>query len=97
MQMTQQYLAGELSVLLAPLPTVATSPESLESALALRRLAETVPITALAFVVAGALDLVDGLCRESLERGNVSAFTEQSGIGAELREFGLSARLLADR
>lgn len=94
--MTQQYLAGELSVLLAQLAAVATSPRSRETALGLRRLAETVPVSDLAFVVAGALALGDELCWESLESGSAAAFAEQAGIGAELREFGVSSRLLAN-
>lgn len=94
--MTQQYLSGELSVLLAQLPEVATSPRSREAALGLRRLTETVPVSELAFVLARALVVVDELCWESLECGSTAAFAEQAIIGAELREFGISARLLAD-
>ena len=94
--MTQQYLAGELSVLLAQLTAVAAGQESLESALRLRRLAETLPVSALGLVLAGALDLIDDLCWESLEHDDAAAFAEQAGIGADVRDFGVSARLLAD-
>src|SRR5436190_215972 len=68
MRMTQQFLAGELSVLLAQLLVVATSQESYQAAARLRHLAETVPVADLASVVPGALDLVDDVCWDSLER-----------------------------
>jgi len=92
--MTQQYLAGELSLLLAQLPPVATNGASIEAAAHLRHAAETVPVAALAFVVEGALDLIDGLCWESLHRGDIAAFDHQAALGAELHEFGVCASLL---
>ncbi len=93
--MTQQYLAGELSVLLARLPVVTTGVASLETALRLRHMAETLPIADLGCVVARALELTNSLAWESLERGDVSAFARQAEVGAEIREFGVCARLLA--
>jgi hypothetical protein len=96
MQMTQQYLAGELSLLLARLPAVATNPGSLQAGLHLRHVVETVPLAALPFVLMRALELVDGLCWESLQRGDRAAFDHQAALGAQLHEFGLCARLLAD-
>lgn len=94
--MTQQYLAGELSVLLAQLSTVATSQASYADAARLRHIAETVPPPALSAVVARALEYVDSLCWESLQSGSVTAFTDQAVLGAQLREFGVCARLLDD-
>ena len=44
MEMTQQYLAGELSVLLERLQAVATTEASGRDATALRQAAETVPV-----------------------------------------------------
>jgi hypothetical protein len=94
--MTQQYLAGELSLLLAQLPPVVANGASLEAAVHLRRAAETVPVAALAFVVVRALELIDGLCWESLHRGDIAAFDHQAALGAELREFGVCASLLQE-
>ena len=94
--MTQQYLAGELSLLLARLPTVAPNRASLEVGVHLRHVAETVPVAALPFVVVRALELIDGLCWESLLRGDISAFDHQAALGAELHEFGVCASLLAE-
>jgi hypothetical protein len=92
--MTQQYLAGELSLLLAQLPPVATNHASIEAAVHLRHDAETVPVAALTFVVVRALELIDGLCWESLHRGDIAAFGHQAALGAELHEFGVCASLL---
>ena len=44
--MTQQYLAGELSLLLAELPAVATTQAQLDATVHLRHVAETVPVRA---------------------------------------------------
>jgi len=92
--MTQQYLAGELSLLLAQLPPVATNDVALEAAVHLRHAAETVPVAALTLVVVRALELIDGLCWESLHRGDIAAFDHQAALGAELHEFGVCASLL---
>jgi hypothetical protein len=92
--MTQQYLSGELSLLLAQLPPVATNGASIEAAVHLRHVAETVPVAALSLVVVRALELIDGLCWESLHRGDIAAFDHQAALGAELHEFGVCASLL---
>jgi hypothetical protein len=94
--MTRQYLAGELSLLLAQLQAVATDRGSLAAAVHLRNLAETVPVAALSVVVVRALELIDSLCWESLQRGDITAFDHQGALGAELRDFGVCAGLLAD-
>ena len=94
--MTQQYLAGELSLLLAELPAVVTTQAQLDAAVHLRHLAETVPVTALTLVVVRALELIDDLCWGSLQRGDVAAFTHQAALDAELHEFGVCACLLAE-
>jgi hypothetical protein len=41
-----------------------------------------------------ALELIDGLCWESLHRGDIAAFDHQAALGAELHEFGVCASLL---
>jgi len=94
--MTRQYLAGELSLLLAQLQAVATDRGSLAAVVHLRHLAETVPVAALSVVVVRALELIDGLCWESLQRGNNAAFDHQAALGADLHDFGVCAGLLAD-
>lgn len=94
--MTQQYIAGELSVLLARTQAVATDPAALDAAIGLRHAAETVPVSALTFVVVRALGLLDGLCWESLERGDSIAFVHQAALGAELQQFGTCAGLLPE-
>jgi hypothetical protein len=95
--MTQQYLAGELSVLLARLQTVAVNQAPVRDIAQLRREAETGPVTALPSVVVRALALTDRLCWDSLEQGDTAAFTCQAAICAELRDFGICARLLEER
>jgi hypothetical protein len=94
--MTQQYLAGELSLRLARLQAVANQ-GSVREVAHLRREVETGPLTALTSVVIRALALTDGLCWDSLDRGNAAAFSQQAAISAELREFGVCAGLLEER
>ena len=95
--MTQQYLAGELSVLLTRLEAVATDQAAVREIAQLRRGAEIGPVTALPSMVGRALALTDRLCWDSLERGDPAAFTCQAAICAELRDFGICARLLQER
>ena len=94
--MTQQYLAGELSVLLARLQAVATNQASARDAAHLRREAETSPLTALASVVVRALDLSDSLCWDSLQQGDAAAFSCQAAVCAELCDFGVCAGFLEE-
>jgi hypothetical protein len=93
---TRQYINGELSVRLAELQAVAQSQESAGEAAQLRLEAEAAPFGVLPLVALRALDLMRGLCRESLARGDLRAFNRQATLGAELREFAVSARLLAE-
>jgi len=93
--MTQQYLAGELSLILARLQAVATNQASARDVAYLRHEAETRPITALSAVAVHALELTDGMCWDSLAKGDSVAFAREAAIGAELREFGVCAGLLA--
>jgi hypothetical protein len=95
--MTQQYLAGELSVLLARLQAAATTQAAIRDVARLRREAETGSVTTLPSLVVRALALADRLCWDSLERGDPAAFTCQGAICAELRDFGVCARLLQER
>ena len=92
--MTQQYLAGELSLLLAQLQAGPIDP-SFASALArLRREVETSPPRALSAVLIRTLEVTDGLCLDSLARGDAAAFGCQTATAAQLREFGICAGLL---
>jgi len=93
--MTRQYLVGELSVRLGQLQEVAASCAARDVA-RLRHRVETGPMFELAPAAKQALALADGLCWDSLARGDVDAFTRQAAISADLRLFGVCARLLAD-
>jgi len=96
MGMTRQYLAGELSVLLAHLQAAATTDAAARDAWSLRHAAETEPIPALGRVAVRALVLAEGLCWDSLNRGDTEAFTRQAAVCAELHEFGVCAGLLKE-
>lgn len=94
--MTQQYLAGELSMLLARLQAVTTTEAAAQDAWCLRHAAENEPVCALGGLTARALTLTERLCWDSLSRGDTASFTRQAAVGAELREFGVCAGLLTD-
>ena len=94
--MTQQYLAGELSVLLERVQAVATTKAAARDATAVREAAETVPVQELGWVTVRALALTERLCWDSLSRGDTAAFTRQAAAGTALREFGVCASLLSD-
>lgn len=96
MGMTQQYLAGELSVLLGHLQAAATTEASRRDAWLLRRAAETQPVTVLGSVTAAALALTESLCWDSLTRGDMAAFNRQAAVCAELHDFGVCAGLVRD-
>jgi hypothetical protein len=94
--MTQQYLAGELSVVLGHLQAAATTEASGRDAWSLRHAAENEPIPALCWVTLRALALAERLCWDSLSRGDTAAFTRQAAVCAELHDFGVCADLLKD-
>jgi hypothetical protein len=94
--MTQQYLVGELSLLLAQLQAAAADPAFARAAAGLRRKAEICPLAALPSVIVRALELSDDLCWSSLGRGDTAAFTRQAEVSAELREFGVCSSMLDD-
>ena|SRR5579875_4135770 len=89
--MTQQYLAGELSLLLAQLRSVMTNPASADAVAALRREAEHAPVPELAAITRHALTLSDSECWESLTRGHTAAFVRQTEVSEQLYELGLCA------
>jgi hypothetical protein len=94
--MTQQYIIGELSVLLARLQAVAADEASAGAVARLRHAAEVSPSWALPGVEARALELTDGLCWASLTRGDRTAFDQQAVVAAQLLEFGVCAGLVSD-
>jgi hypothetical protein len=94
--MTQQYLAGELSLLLGRLQDAAGDEACARDIARLRRAAETGPLVALPTVVVRALALTDVLCQHSLERGEPAAFDRQATICAQIYDFGDCAGLLDD-
>jgi hypothetical protein len=97
MVMTQQYLAGELSVLLDQLHRVATCPQRAGDVDRIRQQAETVPVGALCWVMTCALHEAEALCWDSLGRGDMAAFYRQAEVSAQLHEFGVCAALLPDK
>jgi hypothetical protein len=92
--MTQEYLIGEVSVRLEQLQA-ATAKSQVDVA-RLRREVETKPVTSLAATVTRVLALADGMCWDSISRGDVDEFDQQARISADLRLFGLCARLFPD-
>jgi hypothetical protein len=92
--MTRQYLAGELSVLLARVQAVTTGEAQLREVCSLRHAAETVPIEGLGSVALCALVFTEGLCWDSLAEGDAASFCRQSAACAELYEFGVCSGLL---
>jgi hypothetical protein len=95
-RVTRQYLAGELSVLLAQVQAVTTSAEAGREAWCLRRAAETQPLQRLGSVTLCAMAFTERLCWESLGRGDTIAFERQSAVCGELHEFGVCAGLFEE-
>jgi hypothetical protein len=92
---TTQYLIGELSVRLERLEAVAAS-DACSDVAGLRREVETGPTSGLAPAAVKAIELADSLCWQSLSRGDITTFTRQAEILADLHLFGICARLLRD-
>jgi hypothetical protein len=93
---TEQYIIGELSVRLVQLEAVAPNEESANEFARLRVATEKAPFETLPNMALQALHLIRGVCRDSLARGDLRALTSQATMAAELREFAVSARLLAE-
>jgi hypothetical protein len=92
--MTQQYLGGELSLLLARLQDATRDQACVRDISHLRREVEARPLVALRTAVVRALALTESLCWDSLQRGETAAFVRQATISAELYDFGDRAGLL---
>ena len=93
---TEQYIIGELSVLLVQLEIVAPDEESACEFARLRAETEKASFEMLPNIALEALRLIRGLCRDSLARGDLRTLTFQATMAAELRDFAVSARLLAE-
>ena len=87
-------LIGELSARLERLQ--AATPAPVSELADLRGRVETSSAGGLATEVAAALALADRLCWNSLSAGDIDAFGRQAPVCADLRLFGVSARLLDD-
>jgi hypothetical protein len=94
--MTQNYIAGELSLLLGQLRSLSGSEQAVGQAAALRNEAETSPVYALRPVAARAVEFAESLCWESLEEGDVSAFHRRAEALVDLYEFAVCSRLLPE-
>lgn len=91
--MTQQYIVGELSSLLARLEPA--QEEYLRDALgSLRYLVECSPLFMLPKLAQDAFELTDMMCRSALEYGDADAFCRSVAAAAELRDFAVAAGLL---
>lgn len=93
MVMTQQYLAGELSVLLS---SVGPHQPGARQLARLRRQAESSPPDKLSVVTVRALRLIDTLCWSALSRGDVAGFRSLAELSSRLDEFGVCSGLLDD-
>ena len=94
--MTQQYLAGELSLLLGQLQAGTADTASMEEIAHLRKLVEAGPRPALAHSAVRALEMCDHLCWGALMSDDSATFTREAETCAELWEFGLCADLLEE-
>ncbi len=94
--MTQQYLVGELSLILGELQAAATNAAAVRDVARLRREAETTLPAALGPMVARAVKLGERVCWEALTQGESAAFIRDTAIYAALWEFGVCAGLLKE-
>jgi hypothetical protein len=93
--MNGEYLIGQLSVLLEQLEA-ATARRAAPEVAGLRYQVETGPLTALPTAAIRALAVADDLCWDSLSRGDTAAFARQAQVAADMCQFAVCTRLLAD-
>jgi len=91
--MTQQYIVGEFSLLLAGLQQDAGKPLG-EAVGRLRHDVECSPLPLLPRLTGEAMALADTICWVALEQGNVIGFRRSVDAAVALREFADSANLL---
>ncbi len=90
--MTQQYVLGQFSVLLADLEPTAAEWQS-----ALRRLrvhVELSPVAQLPALATEVLTLTDSICWTALQRGEMARFSRCARSASELNDFFACAGLL---
>ena len=92
--MTRDYLIGELSVRLERLQSASAG--TVGDLTLLRRRVEARPASELPAQTAEALALAYRLCWDSLSSGDTAAFGRQAAACADLRAFGICARLLEE-
>ena len=92
--MTQQYLVGELSLLLGELQLEVCQRDFVKKVAGLRRRVERSPVGSLTQMAWQALELADDVCWDSLQRADASALICQSATCAKLREFAVCAALI---
>jgi hypothetical protein len=90
--MTQQYIVGEFSWLLAELQPAPG--EWLAAVCDLRREVERAPLSELPRLASEALNLTDRICWAALERGDMGGFCGNATTAVALREFTANAGLL---
>jgi hypothetical protein len=90
--MTQQYIIGEFSSLVAELEPAAGELGSVLTGL--RREIEVSPLGGLPKLARDALNLTDLVCWVALEEGDVASFRRCADTAAGLWEFTASANLL---
>jgi hypothetical protein len=90
--MTQQYIVGEFSSLLAELQPAPVG--RVAAVHDLRRAVESSPLPALSQLAHEALDLTDVICWAALEEGDVSGFRRYAKIAVALGEFTANTGLL---
>jgi hypothetical protein len=90
--MTQQYIAGQFSVLLAEMEPV---PGEWRAAVRdLRRKVEISPLSMLPRLAGEAMVLIDRVCWVALEEGDAAGFRRAAETGAALRAFTANAGLI---
>jgi hypothetical protein len=90
--LTQQYLVGELSSLLAgfePAPSVSLG----DAVHHLRRSVELSPLPMLPRWACEAMTLTDAICWAALEQGDVGGFSRYARAAVALHDFTISANL----
>ncbi|MDA8208062.1 MAG: hypothetical protein M0Z92_03620 [Actinomycetota bacterium] len=92
--MTQQYLVGELSLLLGELEVEVCQRDFAQKVAGLRRKLEHSPPGRLSEMAWQALELADDVCWDSLQRADASALICQAATCARLREFAVCAALI---
>lgn len=93
--MTQQYLIGEVLLLLSRLQAEAHAPDARCRVEHLRSRAENAPPHRLGPVLGSAVPLADALCWQALGVGDMEAFERRSRIAEDIHAFGVCSGLVS--